>query len=1016
MFSFLRQIIPTKNQREIRKLAPRVDAINALEAGMKKLTDDELRAKTAELKQRIDNGASLDDLLHEAFAVVREAGWRTVKMRHFDVQLIGGMVLHSGRIAEMRTGEGKTLVSTLPAYLNALTGKGVHIVTVNDYLANRDAEWMGKIHRFLGLEIGVIVHGFGDDHKKRQYGADITYGTNSEFGFDYLRDNMKFSLSDYTQQKGLNYAIIDEVDSILIDEARTPLIISGPAEESTDRYVQINELISKLRIERDYTVEEKSKSAVFTDEGVDRIESMLKVGNLYSPDNSDWLHHVNKALSAHACYKRDVDYLVQDGEVLIIDEHTGRTMEGRRWSDGLHQAIEAKEGVRIQRENVTLATITYQNLYRMYGKLSGMTGTADTEAEEFSKIYKLEVAIIPTNRAMVRDDREDLVYKTEAEKFAAVIEDIKERHGRGQPVLVGTKSVDKSDVVARLLKKHDIPHVVLNAKLHRREGEIIAQAGQHGAVTISTNMAGRGTDILLGGNPEYLARDEVAKEELGDSQDPERQQEILAEFRWLTGSPESIPVETVTVDYTDRIFRQKAAAGLLNKGELEGLSVGEVKELCRREARERVIGLAERYGRHLAVYTAECNEAKKKVLEAGGLHVLGTERHESRRIDNQLRGRAGRQGDPGCSQFYLSLEDDLMRMFGGDKLVNMMDRLGMEDGVPIEAKMVSKSIENAQRRVEGHNFDIRKNLIEYDDVMNQQRKTIYGLRRKVLGVEPMDEDVLDLLDRVVVRMVARTCGRKLSPDEWSLDGLRDLARGVFGAPLADLGNDSMMRGLRQEDIELAIFEAAEKLWHKKCAAWGSDFAVVGEGLVPKTELPVTAKVTEPVHRFLLRRVYLSEIDLHWREHLTQMDQLKDGIHLRGYGQRDPKIEYKREGFNLFESTLAEVDFNVIEKMFHVEIRSTEEIQRETQRQRERAEAIERAARLSVDRQSAGGDSLPTDTPGATAPKPSAKRRPGRNDVCWCGSGKKYKKCHLREDEEADVIGKQLDGPVEGRAG
>jgi preprotein translocase subunit SecA len=1013
--SIFKKIFGSKNEREIRRLIPRVQAINALESKIKALSDDELRAKTAELKTKVqDNGAPLDEVLHEAFAMVREAGWRAVKMRHFDVQLIGGMVLHSGKIAEMRTGEGKTLVATLPAYLNALSGKGVHVVTVNDYLANRDAEWMGKIYRFLGLTVGTIVHGFDDDHKQRQYGCDITYGTNSEYGFDYLRDNMKFSLSEYTQQRGQNFAIIDEVDSVLVDEARTPLIISGPAEESTERYIEANRIVSKLRIERDYTVDEKSKFAVLTDEGTDHVEKMLKVGNLYSPENLEWLHHITKALQAHACYKRDVEYLIQDGEVLIIDEHTGRTMPGRRWSDGLHQAIEAKEGVKIQRENMTLATITYQNFYRMYNKLSGMTGTADTEAEEFHKIYKLDVVVIPTNKAMIRKDADDLVYKTEAEKFAAVVEDIKERHGRGQPVLVGTKSVDKSEVVSRLLKKHEIPHTILNAKFHRQEGEIIAQAGRHGAVTISTNMAGRGTDILLGGNPEYLARAAVAHEELGESRDPEREQRVLAEFRWLSGSPESIPIETLTSDYTDRKWREKVSSGEIKPGE-EGFDFATMRKSVRDEARAYLEKLIARYKHHLEHFDRECQEAKKKVLEAGGLHVLGTERHESRRIDNQLRGRSGRQGDPGSSHFYLSLEDDLMRLFGGDKLVGMMERLGMEDGVPIEARMVSKSIEGAQRRVEGHNFDIRKNLIEYDDVLSQQRKSVYSLRRRVLGHDDMSEDVLDMMERVVLVSVGRTCSRKVAPDEWRIDDLKALSNALFGVSVLE-GKDPF--AMRVDEIEEEVYVAAEKRWKKKQEDLDARFCVVDEHLLPKERMPALAKITEPVWRYLLRHIYLRELDAHWREHLTQMDHLKEGIHLRGYGQRDPKLEYKREGFQLFDSMLSEIDHNVIEKLFHVEVVSSEAVEREAERQRRASEAIARAAELAGGGQDQEAVSDAVSTPSAAASRPAdgdgeggglpsrpsaapaPAKRPGRNDPCWCGSGKKYKKCHLDEDEKA----------------
>ena len=989
---FFSNIFPTKNERELRKLQPKVAAINALEKTIQGLTDAQLQAKTAELKQKLDNGAGLGDILIEAFAVTREAGWRVLKMRHFDVQLIGGMVLHSGRIAEMRTGEGKTLVATLPAYLNALTGKGVHIVTVNDYLANRDAEWMGKIHRFLGLSVGTIVHGYDDAHKQSQYGCDITYGTNSEFGFDYLRDNMKFSLQDYVQGRGLNYAIIDEVDSILIDEARTPLIISGPAEESADKYVTVNKAVGKLRPEQDYTVDEKSKSAMLTDEGTDRVEKLLDVGNLFSPENTEWFHHVSKALQAHACYKRDVDYLVHRGDVLIIDEHTGRTMEGRRWSDGLHQAIEAKEGVKIQRENVTLATVTYQNLYRMYDKLSGMTGTADTEAEEFDKIYKLEVVVIPTNKPMVRKDDDDLIYKTEAEKFNAVVSDIKERHATGQPVLVGTKNVDKSEVISRLLKRNKIPHVTLNAKFHRQEGEIIAQAGQLGAVTISTNMAGRGTDILLGGNPEYLARAEVAKEQLGDAhEDAARHQEILAEFRWLTGSPDSIPMEMVTSDYTDKMLQQKMEESRTNGSDVD---IETLQTEARKDAKEWVGAIIGSYAKHLEKFDKECSAAKQKVLEAGGLHVCGTERHESRRVDNQLRGRAGRQGDPGSSLFFLSLEDDLMRIFMGERLRGMMERLGMEDDVPIESKMVTKSIQNAQKRVEGHNFDIRKNLIEYDDVMNMQRKTIYGLRRKVLGNEPMDEDMLDLIERVVAYICEVSCPPKMAPDTWDLEGVQNKVKGLFGFSIKIPENIA-----RYDDLTLLVFEAVEERWQKRQKELGQDFVVVDESLVPKDQLPATAKVQEPVWRFLLRQLYLRQIDRHWQDHLTQMDHLRDGIGLRGYGNRDPKIEYKREGHLLFMSMMREVDHNTCAELFHLQLMSAEEVVREEQRQRQAAAALQRAARLQGGSDQDTADAVAASDPAAKAKTP--KKRPGRNDPCWCGSGKKYKKCHQKEDAEAD---------------
>ncbi len=987
---FLSKIFPTKNQRELRKLQPKVAAINELEPKIKKLSDAELQAKTAEFKQKLDNGASLDDILAEAFAVTREAGWRILKMRHFDVQLIGGMVLHTGRIAEMRTGEGKTLVATLPAYLNALTGKGVHIVTVNDYLANRDAEWMGKIHRFLGLSVGTIVHGYDDAHKQSQYGCDITYGTNSEFGFDYLRDNMKFSLSDYVQSRGLNYAIIDEVDSILIDEARTPLIISGPAEESADKYATVNKVVSKLRPEQDYTVDEKSKSAMLTDEGTDRVEKLLGVGNLFSPENTEWFHHISKSLQAHACYKRDVDYLVHRGEVLIIDEHTGRTMEGRRWSDGLHQSIEAKEGVKIQRENVTLATVTYQNLYRMYNKLSGMTGTADTEAEEFDKIYKLEVVVIPTNKPMVRQDDDDLIYKTEAEKFNAVVQDIKERHEKGQPVLVGTKNVDKSEVISRLLQRHKIEHVTLNAKFHRQEGEIIAQAGQLGAVTISTNMAGRGTDILLGGNPEYLARAEVAKEQLGDAKDnAARQQEILAEFRWLTGSPESIPREMVTSDHAEKFFQRKLSTG---SGGAEALDVATLQAEAREEAVAWVDELIASYAKHLEHYGAVCSEAKKKVLEAGGLHVCGTERHESRRVDNQLRGRAGRQGDPGSSKFFLSLDDDLMRIFMGDRLKGMMERLGMEDDVPIEARMVTRSIENAQKRVEGHNFDIRKNLIEYDDVMNLQRKTVYGLRRQILGDDPMEEEMLDMIERIVGYVGETSCPPKMAPDTWDFEGVQNKIKGIFGVSL-----EIPETIARFDDLTLLLYEQVEQRWKKRQKELGQDFVVVDESLVRKEGLPASAKIKEPVWRFILRQLYLRQIDRHWQDHLTQMDQLRDGIGLRGYGNRDPKIEYKREGHQLFLSMMREVDHNVAAELFHLKLMSAEEVAREEERRRQAAATRERAARLQGGSDQSSADAVTATDRKAKSRPPKNRKRLGRNDPCWCGSGKKYKKCHGKAD-------------------
>ncbi|MBL9012989.1 MAG: preprotein translocase subunit SecA, partial [Myxococcales bacterium] len=695
---FLQKIFGSKNQRELKRLQPYVDRINGLEPKMKEKSDAELRAMTADFKQRLDNGAALVNILPEAFAVVREAGVRRLGMRHYDVQMIGGMVLNDGKIAEMRTGEGKTLVATLPTYLNALTGKGVHVVTVNDYLAKRDAEWMGRIHGFLGLTTGVIVHGLEDHERQRNYNCDITYGQNNEFGFDYLRDNMKTS-PDRMVQRGLNYAVVDEVDSILIDEARTPLIISGSAEESGELYVKIDRMIPKLKREVDYTVDEKAHSAMLTDDGVEKMEKLLAVDNLYDASNILLVHHVNQALRAHTLYKRNVNYLIDNGKVVIISEDTGRAMPGRRWSDGLHQAIEAKEGVTIEEENQTLATVTFQNYFRLYKKLAGMTGTADTEAQEFHQIYKLEVVVIPTNKPMMRKDHPDLVYKNEAGKFRAVVADVEDCHKRGQPVLVGTVSVEKSEVVANLLKAKGLPFNVLNAKHHQKEASIVAQAGKKGAITIATNMAGRGTDILLGGNPEAMAKDALAEEKAK-----------LAE----------------TVEGSQQV-----------EGGAEGAEPYRGSSTPAFDEDKRLIELTKQF-------KAECEAERQEVLEAGGLKIVGTERHESRRIDNQLRGRAGRQGDPGSSRFYLSLQDDLLRIFGLDRMTGLMERLGLEEDVPIESPMVTRSIEGAQKKVEGRNFDQRKNVLEYDDVMNQQRKTIYALRRQVLDGryhrEPTDEE------------------------------------------------------------------------------------------------------------------------------------------------------------------------------------------------------------------------------------------------------------------------------------
>ncbi|PYQ62646.1 MAG: preprotein translocase subunit SecA, partial [Acidobacteria bacterium] len=782
----LTKIFGSQHEREVKRLLPAVAAINELEPQIKPLSDDELRAKTAELKTQLDNGATLDDILIPAFAVAREAAWRSVHMRPFDVQLMGGMVLHKGRIAEMKTGEGKTLVATLPVYLNALEGKGVHLVTVNDYLAKRDSDWMGRIYRFLGLSVGVIQHDMPDADRKRAYGSDVTYGTNNEFGFDYLRDNMKFELESMVQ-RGHHYAIVDEVDSILVDEARTPLIISGPSEESIDKYYRIDRIIPRLvkgeEIDEgegrksttgDYVVDEKAHQAALTEEGVEKVEQLLGVRNLYDPENMEIIHGVNQALRAHALYQRDVDYMIKDGQVVIVDEFTGRMMPGRRWSDGLHQAVEAKEGVKIERENQTLATITFQNYFRMYKKLAGMTGTADTEAAEFNQIYKLDVNVIPTNRDMIRDDRADLVYRTAQEKWNAVVEEIREAQQRGQPVLVGTVSIEKSEMLSKLLNRPPrVPHVVLNAKYHEREASIVAQAGRKGAITIATNMAGRGTDIVLGGNPEGLARSEA---------DPETE--------------------------------------------------------------------AEAYQEALARYEETCAREREEVLLLGGLHILGTERHESRRIDNQLRGRSGRQGDPGSSRFYLSLEDDLMRIFGSDRIQGIMGRLGMEEGEAIEHRMVSKAIERAQTQVEGRNFEIRKHLLEYDDVMNKQREAIYKLRRDILEGREGREYVMGIVEDIIEGLLDLHCPEKTDPQEWDLPGLRTEMLAYFNINAGDLGLE-----------DLGIDELRDTLWK-----------AVEERYVEKE-----SRHPEEVIRGFERAIMLNSVDTAWKDHLLALDHLKEGI-------------------------------------------------------------------------------------------------------------------------------------------
>jgi len=885
MFGILTKIIGTKNERELKRLWPIVEKINSLEPLMMSLDDAKLKAKTDEFRKRLVAGESMDDILPEAFAVVRETSHRTLGMRHFDVQLIGGIVLHNGKIAEMKTGEGKTLVATLAVYLNALEGKGVHIVTVNDYLAKRDTQWMGPIYHFLGLSVGVIQHdasfiydpSFHSEDRRLQnlrpvtrqeaYQADITYGTNNEFGFDYLRDNMRYDINDYVQRE-LNYAIVDEVDSILIDEARTPLIISGPAEESTDKYYKIDKIIPRLDKETDYKVDEKARTVTLTEGGNIKVEKMLGAGNLYDPSNIELVHHVNQALRAHVLFKRDVDYIVKDNEVIIVDEFTGRLMPGRRWSDGLHQAIEAKERVKIASENQTLATITFQNYFRMYNKLAGMTGTADTEAEEFGKIYNLDVVVIPTNEPMIRIDYPDVVYKTEKAKFNAVVKEIEDCYKRGQPVLVGTISIEKSELLSSILKKKKIPHSVLNAKYHEKEAEIIAQAGRSHSVTIATNMAGRGTDIILGGNPEGLV-----KEVLGDRKESTEQENTDA----------------------------------LNKA----------KELCKKD--------------------------HEKVISLSGLHILGTERHEARRIDNQLRGRSGRQGDPGTSRFYLSLEDDLMRIFGSERISGLMGRLGMDESQPIEHKWITKAIENAQKKVEAHNFDIRKHLLEYDDVMNKQRTEIYSFRREILAGEGLKERVLEMAEDVLDEILFIYCPEDRHPEEWDINGLRDVLFRQFSVyPDIETKNLEELRSQLSDEIKQA-YEKKEK------------------------------EIGTQALRYLEKVIMLQVVDSQWKDHLLSMDYLKEGIGLRGYGQRDPLAEYKKEAFEMFSEMGGRITSEIINRLFKIQIAREEDA---------RKRLVLKPAKVQYHR----GD-------GGERPQTVVKgKKIGRNDPCICGSGKKYKKC------------------------
>jgi preprotein translocase subunit SecA len=997
--TLLGKVFGTKNERVIKSLMPNVQAINALEPQIEKLTDAELRAKTDEFRQRIQERLSqiakaasepvapaaeaedesdldeqkrlekqeydalqevLEEILVEAFAVVREAGRRVLNMRHFDVQLIGGMVLHSGKISEMKTGEGKTLVATLPVYLNALSGRGVHVVTVNDYLAKRDSEWMGRLYRFLGLTVGVIVHDLDDEERRAAYAADVTYGTNNEFGFDYLRDNMKFDIKDCVQ-RGHNYAIVDEVDSILIDEARTPLIISGASEESTDKYYKVNRIIPKLEkgeeIEGppgepptytgDFVIDEKHRNITVTDEGWEKVEGLLGIGNIADPENWPLKHHVETAIKAHALYRKDVEYVIKDGEVIIVDEFTGRMMPGRRWSDGLHQAIEAKEGVKIERENQTLATITFQNYFRMFKKLAGMTGTAETEAEEFEKIYKLEVVVIPTNRQMLRIENPDIVYRTEKEKYFAAADEIQQLAVKGQPVLVGTTSVEKSERLSDLLKKKGIKHVVLNAKFHEREAEIVAQAGRKGMVTIATNMAGRGTDILLGGNPEFMAKQEMVKKGIaqqlrvaqGKIEGP--QEDGQTSIFYYNGNEYTVPTDKWT----------------------------------------------EAFNR----YKQQTDKEHDEVTGVGGLHILGTERHESRRIDNQLRGRAGRQGDPGSSRFYLALEDDLMRIFAKEWVSNLLQRLGMEEGVPIESKMITRRIETAQKTVEGQHFESRKHLLEYDDVMNKQREAVYGLRRRLLeGLDQKDLILEDYVSAILADQLEQFCPAKAHADDWNIKGLKDAIFTRFGV-------DFLAEGVKPETLNRG--ELGDAIFEKLKQRYDAKEKLIGPDAMRHHE----------------RMIMLSVIDQQWKDHLLSMDHLKEGIGLRGYGQHDPLVEYKKESFDMFEAMMQRFQEDTVRYLYLMQILERPR-EPEPQAQPEPQEAspahrdgegngrrprmvstsadeleeafLRRKRRELEQARMAGGGETPQ-----VQQVVRGQEKVGRNDPCPCGSGKKYKKCH-----------------------
>ncbi len=963
--TLLAKVFGTQNQRDLKGIQPLVAEINARETDIRGLIDSELRAKTVTFRQQLDQGAPLDDLLVDAFAVVRETGWRVLEMRHFDVQLIGGIMLHRGKIAEMKTGEGKTLVATLAAYLNALEGKGVHIVTVNDYLARRDSDWMGRIYRFLGMSVGVVQHDIRDPDRHAAYRCDITYGTNNEFGFDYLRDNMKFDVTQFVQRPH-NFAIVDEVDSILIDEARTPLIISGPAAQSTDLYYEVDRIIPKLKLgavtqgsvpaeERealedtgDFLKDEKHKTVTLTESGMAKCETMLKAriqpGGLYDPANMPILHHINQALRAHNIFDRDVDYMVKDNKVVIVDEFTGRLMPGRRWGDGLHQAVEAKEKVKIERENQTLATITFQNYFRKYDKLSGMTGTAETEATEFAKIYDLDVFAAPTNRDLIRIEEPDQIYRTTKEKHTAIVNDILTAQEAGRPVLVGTVSIEKSEQISGLLKRRGIKHVVLNAKYHEKEAEIVAQAGRSGTVTIATNMAGRGTDILLGGNPEHMARRQALAEDVAERLPP--------------GEQKFVDDEEYVYFFQDGFFR-------IPRAEWE---------------------------RIFTHFKAETDADHDAVVSAGGLHIIGTERHEARRIDNQLRGRAGRQGDPGSSRFYLSLEDDLMRIFGGERLQTLMDKMGMEDDVPIEAAMVTKSLARAQKQVEGQNFSVRKHLLEYDDVMNKQRENVYTLRRELLeGAVRVDADgeveeidtrtyLMTLAEDAVQESVQKYFGEEIEPEEWDFEAAKQDIGELFGVPPEQL-NELNLNEKNPEEMHDALWAGVQAVYAEK-------------------EMAIDSTMMRRVERDIMLQV----VDSQWKDHLYSLDHLKEGIGLRGYGQRNPLVEYKRESFEMFRAMKERIDEETVRYLWRLR-----PIQKDGADPQSNTPQIRRSAPVTLNDPTAqpsafsggstmspGGAPVPARTGGDDAKVKTVRRavaKVGRNDPCPCGSGKKFKKCH-----------------------